>query len=438
MALQLKDVAEELSDIQWKDVKCMAVHLNQMSWATLENIESSSSVDDERVNRTIHTWMSRDVDASWGQLVSALRKVKQNAIAEKIRARYCPNMPADTQPAVETVSAASNDTVSSPSESSADKSRALPSVDVSLPSTSQPLSVVPFNPPNHRPSHSFHVLLEQTSSNEPPQSVPPSAVAVQPRGSMQSFGAGVEISDARLRQVEEENCHLKVCFADLRTDTHVYMTERESSSTGFLKMFRITIWGIPEYEQGHSESERAYYNRLFIAFDSVLKAEDVSAIFRIIRPYYDYKNYDLLEFIINKFGDVQLKERMGGYVFELKTFEMKTTIKEFVAATTESTEIPMFFKSVTIKINKDASVCTLYDVRKFTKSLAKKASLTPYALMLQHVGINTVVVQLGLPRRALADLWLAFDEGFQETHCIVTVVINGNRLEVHVHVRYFL
>lgn len=34
MALQLKDVAEELSGVKWTDVKCMALNLNQMSWDT--------------------------------------------------------------------------------------------------------------------------------------------------------------------------------------------------------------------------------------------------------------------------------------------------------------------------------------------------------------------------------------------------------------------
>ena len=428
MALQLKDVAEELSDIQWKDVKCMALHLNQMSWDTLENIESSSSVNNERVICAVDTWMKRDVNASWGQLVSALRKVKQNALAEKIRSRHCPDMPADTQPAVETVSADSNDTVSLPSNQSAAQPRAIPPVNASLPTTPQLHSFDLSNQTAEHPSPAIPSSEEQHSST---QSVPPPALAIQPHGSLHSSDTAAAILDSRIKQVERENCRLKDCFADLRSDTHIYMRERERSSSTFLEKFRVTLSDLPEREQHHSEQQLVYYNRLISDFYTILKAEDVSAIFHIIKPYYDYKNYYLLEFIINKFGNVQLKEGMGEYVLELETFEMKTTIKEFVAATTESTEIPFFFKSVTIEINKDASVCTLYDVRKFTRSLAKKASLTPYALMLQHVGINTVVVQLGLPQEALPDLSLAIDKGFQETHCIVTVVINGDRLEVH-------
>ena len=435
MALQLKDVAEELSDIQWKDVKCMALHLNQMSWDTLGDIESSSSVNNERVICAVDTWMRRDVNASWGQLVSALRKVKQNALAEKIRSRHCPDMPADTQPAVETFSAASNDTVSLPSKQSAAQPRAIPSVEASMPSTPQLHS---FDLSNQTSEHPTPAILSSEEQHSPTQSLPHPALAIQPHGSLHSSDTAAAILDSRIKQVERENCRLKACFADLRSGTHIYMRERERSSSTFLEEFRVTLSDLPEREQHPSEQQVGYYNRLISSFDSILDAQNVSAIFRIIRPYYDYKNYDLLEFIINKFGNIQLKERMGGYVLELETFEIKTTIKEFVAATTESTEIPFFFKSVTIEIKKDASVCTLYDVREFTRSLAKKASLTPYALMLQHVGINTVVVQLGLPRRALVDLSLAFDEEFQETHCIVTVVIDGDRFEVYVHVSYFL
>ena len=428
MALQLKDVAEELSDIQWKDVKCMAVHLNQMSWATLENIESSSSVNNERVNCAVDTWMRRDVNASWGQLVSALRKVKQNALAEKICARYCPDMPADTQPAVETSPAGFDETVSLPSKPLAGQPRALPSFFSSPPQTHSLISFNASNQPtiSRIPSSPIPVSsgLDQHPSNEPLKLSSTPALAIEPHDSMQGVAGDVAISEGRVKQIEEEISHLDDRYADLRTNTHLYMIERESVSPTFLQMFRVTILELPQREQ-------VRYPRLFENTYDIRSAPDVSHIFDIIRPYSNYMNYELLQWIITKFGNPPLKQEMSGYVVELETFEMKTTIMEFVAAGNDCTEIPDDYRKVIVKMRKDASQCTLHEVRMFVKKeLAKKSRVMLHALMLQQMFVNTVIVTLGVPRDSLVDLSLAFDTEFQEAHSIFTVVIDGDRLEV--------
>ena len=433
MALRLKDVAEELSDIQWTTVKCMAVHLNQMSWGTLEKIESSSSVDDERINRAIDTWMRRDVDASWVQLVSALRIVKQNALAEKIRARYCPNMPADTQPAVETSSAGidSDETAFLPSEPLAAQPHALPSVDTCLSSPPQTHGLISFNALNQPaksriPSSPVPVSsgLDQHPSNEPLKLSSTPALAVEPHDSMQGVAGDVAISEGRVKQIEEEILYLDDRYADLRTNTHLYMIERESASPTFLQTFRVTILELPQREQ-------VRYPTLFENTYDIRFAPDVSQIFDIIRPYSNYMNYELLQWIITKFGNPPLKQEMSGYVVELETFEMKTTIMEFVAAGNDCTEIPDDYRKVIVKMRKDASQCTLHEVRMFVKkTLAKKSRVMLHALMLQQMFVNTVIVTLGVPRDSLAHLSLAFDTEFQEAHSIFTVVIDGDRLEV--------
>ena len=428
MALQLKDVAEELSDIQWKDVKCMALHLNQMSWDTLGDIESSSSVNNERVICAVDTWMRRDVNASWGQLVSALRKVKRNALAEKIRARYCPDMPADTQPAVETSPAGFDETVSLPSEPLAAQPRALPSFFSSPPQTH---SLISFNASNQLaksriPSSPVPVSsgLDQHPSNEPLKLSSTPVLAVEPHDSMQGVAGDVAISEGRVKQIEEEISHLDDRYADLRTNTHLYMIERESASPTFLQTFRVTILELPQREQ-------VRYPTLFENTYNIRFAPDVSQIFDIIRPYSNYMNYELLQWIITKFGNPPLKQEMSGYVVELETFEMKTTIMEFVAAGNDCAEIPDDYRKVIVKMRKDASQCTLHEVRMFVKKeLAKKSRVMLHALMLQQMFVNTVIVTLGVPRDSLAHLALAFDTEFQEAHSIFTVVIDGDRLEV--------
>ena len=420
--MQLKDVAVELGELTWKDVKLVAVHLNHMSWATLEEIENSSSVGKERVNRTIDTWLRSDVDASWAELVSALRAEKQNVIAERLRLRYCPSVPADTQPAAD-------ETVSLLREPTADQPRSVPSVDPSHPSPPHPHSSISFSASTQATTHlsPFPVPLspglDQHSSTESLPPTPTPALAGQPHGPVQLVHGNVAISESRIQQVEEEISHLDDHYADLRSDTHIYMVERERESPTFVDKFRITLLELPQRQQ-------VKYPTLF-ENDKIHEARNISKIFDIIRPYSNYMNYELLQLIIKKFGNSPLKEGMSGYVVELEMFELKTTIVEFVAATNDSTEIPECYRSVIVKINRDASQCTLHEVRVFIKkSLAKKSLFMPHALMLQRASSNTIIVKIGVSRGSLSHLALAFDTKFREMHSVSQVIIDGERLEV--------
>ena len=422
--MQLKDVAVELGELTWKDVKLVAVHLNHMSWATLEEIENSSSVGKERVNRTIDTWLRSDVDASWAELVSALRAEKQNVIAERLRLRYCPSVPADTQPAAD-------ETVSLLREPTAAQPRSVPSVDPSHPSPPHPHSSISFSASTQATTHlspspvPLSPGLDQHSSTESPPPTPTPALASQPHGPVQLVHGNVAISESRIQQVEEEILHLDNHYADLRSDTHIYMVERERESPTFVDKFRITLLELPQHQQ-------VKYPTLFEGNTyKIHEARNVSRIFDIIRPYSNYMNYELLQLIIKKFGNSSLKEGMSGYVVELETFELKTTIVEFVAATNDSTEIPECYRSVIVKINRDASQCTLHEVRVFIKkSLAKKSLFMPHALMLQQASSNTIIVKIGVSPESLSRLALAFDAKFREMHSVSQVIIDGDRLEV--------
>ena len=422
--MQLKDVAVELGELTWKDVKLVAVHLNHMSWATLEEIENSSSVGKERVNRTIDTWLRSDVDASWAELVSALRAEKQNVIAERLRVRYCPSVPADTQPAVD-------ETVSLLREPTAAQPRSIPSVVPFHPSPPHPHSSISFTTPTQTTEHPspspvpLGSALDQHSSTESPPPPHTPVLASQPPGPVQSVSGIVAIPESRIQQVEEEISHLDDRYADLQSDTHIYMVEREQESPTFVDKFRITLLELPQ-------RQKVTYSNLFERNTSkIRRAGNVSKIFDIIRPYSNYMNYELLQLIIKKFGNSPLKEGMSGYVVELEMFEMKTTIVEFVAATNDSTEIPKCYRSVIVKINRDASQCTLHEVRVFIKkSLAKKSLFMPHALMLQRASSNTIIVKIGVLSESLSHLALAFDTKFREMHSVSQVIIDGDRLEV--------
>ena len=389
---ELKGLIRELGDLPWSSIKRMALHLGGMNPDLLKSIEEESRAAEDRLYCVMQKWLQRDVGVSWDQLVQALRNVELNVLAERIHTTYCS-------------SAATPETKTSASAASP-----------SPRGVSMPSSPAPF--PN--------------SADEIAQSVSPQAQVSSPTSDTTSSHviptkstAVVAQLEERIKQIEDEIARLDRQFSNIRKDTHLHMRERETKEMpSFLEVFRVTMAEAPLLE------EKSHPNFFEDDYFKILDAQKVSKIFVILRPYFNYMNYGLLQFMIDEFGNSSLKEEMSSYGLELETFEMETTVDDFAAATPDLFEIPEHFRSVVIKIKKDASKCTLYDVRKFVMSTAKKSSLSPYVLMLQRLCVNTVIVHLGVPREALVRVSMAFDSVFLELHCIISVLIDGRKLQV--------
>lgn len=63
---------------------------------------------------------------------------------------------------------------------------------------------------------------------------------------------------------------------------------------------------------------------------NVCLAKSISAIFAIVshRRYLNWQNYDLLEEIIEEYGDAKLKGEFNGYCKKLESVESKTSLKD--------------------------------------------------------------------------------------------------------------
>ena len=87
---------KELGGLAWKDVKRMALHLDDcMTGAVLDDIEHDNVTATDCKIAAMSEWLKRDSTASWDKVVSALQTVSMCAPALKIKNEYC--MPS-TQP----------------------------------------------------------------------------------------------------------------------------------------------------------------------------------------------------------------------------------------------------------------------------------------------------------------------------------------------------
>ena len=156
--------------------------------------------------------------------------------------------------------------------------------------------------------------------------------------------------------------------------------------------------------------------------DSINHAKDVNELFKILKPYWNYSDYSLLEHIIRVFGTKELIEDVDKYIAELECFEKNTTIQNAEVATKCEFEVPDGFKTVAITQGKDPKKCTLYALRQFQDELADCAALMRYTLIKKFIRASSVKIVLAFHPKAFVYLKKVInDRRFKEMHEIVSV-----------------
>ena len=175
--------------------------------------------------------------------------------------------------------------------------------------------------------------------------------------------------------------HLQDEFNQIVSNTCSSLAKQECNNKSFLTQFR-------EYLLGLSVSKRQVHVRLFSRNeDEILSARSIQTLFAIIRRSCTYSNYEIILHIVRKFCH-ELMERMLAYRDFLISFEMSTTVKVNDACTISARtggDIIKDFHRMGIEINKPASVCTLYELRKCKESIEEKAFLESYATMMVYI-----------------------------------------------------
>ena len=223
-------------------------------------------------------------------------------------------------------------------------------------------------------------------------------------------------------RVIDEALQLDEKFLSVLTHTK---TEFSRKPAGFLNELRTTIITL------RVSSRFKHLQFLTTERERILSAKSVDEVFMVLDDYWDYANYELLQYLVERFGESGLKKEMSEYVENLEEFEKKTTIQESesVASRNRHRKRPVHdgyeFSTVNIQLHKNPKVCTLYEARQAAESVAKKACLEPYVMRQRKVSCHSVQISLVFPRSALELILVALDEEFLETHQIISVTIDN-------------
>lgn len=229
-----------------------------------------------------------------------------------------------------------------------------------------------------------------------------------------------------VEKVVEEALQIEAKFVSVLTHTKMEFSKKPPK---FLNELRTTLITLPV------SSMFKHLQFLKSERERIMNARSVNEIFIILDEYWDYTNYALLQYLIQKFGKSSLKKKMRDYVAALEDFEKRTTIQDSDSAVSinRRRKRPITdgyeFSTVDIKQQSDPEVYTLYEARQLEESITKRACLMPYIMRRKKATCHSVVISLVFPCDALELIIAALTKEFLDAHQIISTTIDRKPLE---------
>ena len=343
----------------------------------LDNIDSGFPVGC-RSDRYIQAWLERDTGASWHKIVSGLEEIEMNVLAKEIATGKCLSV--------------------APASVEADQSSHQ-----MTPLTHSPVTTAPTLTDHTQPS----TLTDHTQSSTVTDHAQPSTVTdhaqpstVTDHAQPSAITDHTQLSTVTFWSVEKVKVtilQLKKRFADLTADAEDELGELEKQDKRFLKRFRRYLLLLPV-------AKKATHVKFFQENAALISAaENTSKILDILCCHIDYRNYEILLQLITSYCAAPLQESMRQYCQSLEGFEKATPIDIYLAAIPDEAneELGNAFSKMVVRIDKPASECTLYDIRKLNEAIIQGSSLCFHSVYIGGVADKCVEVVVAFPSSAV-------------------------------------
>ena len=374
--LLLSDVITALDSLTIEQTKELVVRFG-VELKTVQDIENEHKGSSRKIHN-IQAWLDQDTQASWEKLVSGLQHIKMKNLARQVATQHCP------QSAV----------------------AASPSTDPHQPATVQSVATpAPLTP----------AASSSPASTDPNQpTTPPPSDRCQP------------VALRSVADVKSAILHLKKNFSKLITRTRSEMCARESQDQEFMDEFRDHLLFLPV-------AKKAVHVKFFRENeDDILEARNIRKLFAILGRYLSFRNYVILQEIIVWLHVAPLQQSMQEYCRMLMKFEMSTSVDVYITSEPDefTEDQKKAFSEMVLRINKPASECTLYDVRRMNEAIITSAGLCPYSVYISGVANKCVEVVVSFPSTALGWVLSAITPEFQSSYHLTEVTMDGEELTV--------
>ena len=368
----LRDVLAALDALTIEQTKELVIRFG-VEFKTVQDIENEHKGSSRKI-LTIQAWLDQDPQASWGKLVSGLQDIKMNRLALQVASQHCLQSPGAASPSTDGHQQATVWSVVTPA---------------------------PVTPADSSPS---------TDPNQPTS--PPPSDRCQP------------VALRSVADVKSAILHLKKTFSKLISRTRSEMCARESQEREFLDEFRDYLLVLPV-------AKKAAHVKFFRENeDDILEARNIRKLFAILSRYWSFRNYEILQEIITWFNVPPLQQSMQNYYRMLMKFEMLTPVDVYISAVPEETdeEMKTAFTRMVLRIEKPASECTLYDLRKLNESIITNSGLSSHSVYLSGVANKCVEVVVRFPPSVVGWVLAALTPHFMTTHHLSEVTVDGSQL----------
>ena len=227
-----------------------------------------------------------------------------------------------------------------------------------------------------------------------------------------------------IEEVKVTALQLQERFEGVTAEAEDEISEHEAQDRMFLSKFRKYLQFLPV-------ARRAPHNMFFHESEkAIVAAKNTWKILAVLCRYVDFRNYEIMRQIIIRFCAAPLQERMQKYCERLEGFEKATTVDVYLTAIPEETdkELENAFSKMAVKIDKPASQCTLYEVRKLNEELIKGSSLPSHSVYISSVTNKCVEVVVRFPSSAVGWVLAAMTPNFIHTHHLTEVAVDGEKL----------
>ena len=361
----LKDVVKALETLTNEETQSLVIRFG-VKLHVLVDIETQTIPK----IRSLQAWLDRDMEASWEKIVSGLQEIEKTVLAKEIATLHCPQ--------------------SSPLSTDTSKFATV-------------LAVQPVN----TTAEAAPVAPSSAVDSVPPPIDPTQALPV-PAWSVAKV-------QGTILQLEER-------FADLISDVEDEISEKENQDRRFLKKFRTRLLLLPVCKKS------AHAKFFHDSEDEIIEAKNTRKILVILCRYLNYRNYEILLHITERFCDAPLQRSMQEYCKMLEEFEMATTVDAYICAMPPDEKLEVAFSKMVMKIDKPSSKCTLYEIRMLNEALAKESSVCSHSVYVSSVTTNCVVVVVRFPSNAAGWVMAAMTPHFMHTHHLIEVAMDGEYL----------
>ena len=433
--LTTRDVVTALKTLAVSSTKELMFHLG-VDLTDLDDIERqyNSDVKDQK-RHFIDKWIEIDENASWDKLAVGLKKIDRKTLAYIIHSKHSSEYretdddiesnakqysPVQLKPVPMLVWPARP-----PRAERAILNESAPEMAAAPETMAAPVPIPPASPSIHSDLSQTRLQPSPTLVTAPPtDSTPTNSSAKSPT-----------VNQDKVAAVRASIKHFKEEFTKLMCGIYIFLSEAVTRESSFLGMFRVVLLALPV-------SKKPIHRPFFLGKEkAILNAANIDELWAILNCYCDYKNYEIIMYIIEKYVKQEgiLMQSMIDYHDSFVKFETSTTVDIYLCAIKIDRDSKLYrgFCRMVLKINKPACECTLHEIRQLKESIAESADIYSYGVYIDEPHSGSVVVVLRIPQSFLKLVTTIMTLEFQQAHNLTNVTVLSKYLKLK-QVKYIL